>query len=89
MGEEIGRLYNALLSYKLYYYHPELVHDDWVGDLSITDAKYDALESEYKALTNTDIPVGFPSHTMQGKILIHKYSMCKVQFQKFIDNYKI
>lgn len=47
--ERFIQLGYRLLESKFTYYHPALVHKDW-KHLSITDAEYDALENEYKAL---------------------------------------
>jgi len=40
----------AILGYKAAYYHPELLSPKGLAKLTITDAEYDLLEEEYRAL---------------------------------------
>jgi hypothetical protein len=39
-----------LIGYKLFYYHPELVHDSWKSKLDIPDSTYDEKEKDYLRL---------------------------------------
>lgn len=36
-----------IIEYKLMYYRPDLVHDSWHKDLTISDSDYDKIEEEY------------------------------------------
>lgn len=83
--EEIATLEGLILKYKLFYYHPDLVHSDWISELSISDAEYDKLEERHLELTGRHTDVGYPMHKTPGRICLHKHSMSKRNFIEFLQ----
>lgn len=75
-----------LLEYKLAYYHPHLIHDDWKKEVMVEDSVYDKLEDEYKQMCKdlnveptASAMVGFDFTRPSCKLVVFKLSNPKKQ----------
>ena len=80
MSDKLTQLRWKRLEYKLFYYEPEAIHNDWREELSISDQEYDRLESVLLD-AGIDLPVGFPD-TPAGRLVRSKLRKSKKDLEK-------
>jgi len=52
LHEKLSYLGWAIIELKIAYYHPHLIHESWKSTVFQPDSFYDALEDEYRKLSN-------------------------------------
>lgn len=77
-----NKLRRKIILHRLIYYYPEKVREEFIPELTISDAEYDRLEREYNKLCKEKEYVNLFNHMIEldfsnTEVLVHVYPYIK------------